>query len=448
MKDSKNDMLDGDIPDTLIRMAIPMFFGMIAIMLFQIVDTYFVGQLGSDQLAAMGFVFPVIFIMHSLVFGIGIGASAVISIAMGKQDMDEVRRLTTHSLILGLFLVILYSTLGMLTIDPLFSALGAEGQVLELITEYMSIWYLGIFLLVIPMLSNSAIRATGDTKTPAIIMSVSAIANVILDPAFIFGFGPIPALGLQGAAIATVISWVITFIASLYVTYFRLDMIRFVIPTIDSLLGSFRQILHVGLPATSANLLGPLTLAALTMFVSEFGVDAVAAWAVVGRIESLTMIGVFAMASALMPFVGQNFGAKNFDRIKRAVDFGFRFTFCWGLITSILIILSAGSIARLFNSDPAVISNIVLWSQIVPLCWAFWGIPHILYFVLNAIKRPMLSAALVLLRFILLMIPLAYIAKELFGLSGVFLGISSSVIISAIISYYLAHKTIYSLKGA
>jgi len=439
LKHSK-DLTEGKIPPAIISLAIPMFLGMLAIMLFQLADTYFLGQLGADELAAMGFIFPVFFAVHSLVFGLGGGATALVSIAYGKKDFDSVRKLTTHSILLGLTVVILISMLGFLTITPLFTALGASGHILDLIEQYVVIYYATVLLLVLPMIANSANRAVGDTKSPAIIMSISAGVNIILDPIFIFGFGPVPPMGMQGAAIATSLAWVITFIASFYIIGVRLKMLELSIPVISQVLDSWKQILHIGAPASAANLVMPISVALITSFVAIYGNEAVAGFGAATRVESLAIIGIFAISASLSPFVGQNFGAKEIERIKQGVNFSFKSAISWGLGVSLIIYFFATPIASLFSQNPQVINSSVLYFTIVPICYWAWGVSMLVYSTLYSLKKPLWAGALIVLRLFIFMVPLAYLGSNFFGLTGLFAGMALAEILGAGASYFLYSK--------
>jgi Na+-driven multidrug efflux pump len=160
----------------------------------------------------------VVTVLGSVAMGLGVGASSVIARAMGEGDHHKVKKLTTNSLTLSLLIVGILIVVGLATIELLFSALGTKPEVLSLVGEYMTIWYTGMIFLVIPMVGNSAIRASGNTLVPSLIMTFAAAVNIGLDPIFIFGWGFIPALGLGGAAIATVIARATTLVASLSCT--------------------------------------------------------------------------------------------------------------------------------------------------------------------------------------------------------------------------------------
>jgi Na+-driven multidrug efflux pump len=198
-----------------------MALGFVALNSYSIADTYFVGQLGTLPLAAMGFTFPVSFAMIAVGLGVGIGTSSVIARLLGTGDRATVQRITTHALMLSVVFGLFLLAVGLATLEPVFRALGADERTLPLITEYMRVYYLGSMFLILPMVGNFAIRATGDAMVPAVILGLSAIINVILDPLLIFGLFGFPRLELQGAAIATVIANAVTVVASVAVLYWR-----------------------------------------------------------------------------------------------------------------------------------------------------------------------------------------------------------------------------------
>ena len=193
-------LTEGPVGRTLLGLALPMIWGMFSIIAFNLTDAYFVGKLGTAPLAAISFTFPVVMTVGSITIGLGVGTCSVLSRAIGEGDHRKVQRLATDSLILSLLVVGFFILVGILTIDPLFEAMGADSETLPLIREYMSIWYFGMMFLVVPMVGNNALRASGDTINPSIIMTVSALINVILDPILIYGLGPFPRLEIKGAA--------------------------------------------------------------------------------------------------------------------------------------------------------------------------------------------------------------------------------------------------------
>ena len=235
MRITPEDILRGPLKSTLYRMTLPMIIGIFVMMAFGAVDTFFIGLMGSEELAAISFTMPVTMIIFNLVIGLSIGASVLVGSAIGKEGMANAARKSTDSLLFSMILVSIVSVAGYFTIDPLFTALGASELTLPYIHDYMDIWYLTIVLMILPMVGNSVIRATGDTKWPSILMMGSGLINALLDPLLIFGIGPFPELGIRGAAIATAISWLAGFGGAFWLLYVREKLILLSLPRLVGL---------------------------------------------------------------------------------------------------------------------------------------------------------------------------------------------------------------------
>ncbi len=440
MPNPKKDLLHGPVGRTILELAGPMLFGLSAVLLLNVVDTFFVGQLGARELAAMSFTFPVAILLMSLTFGLGVGVTASVSRSAGKGDRDRVRQLTTHGLLLANLVVALMAGLGLLTIDPVFRALGASPDMILLIREYMVPWYLGVGFVIIPMVGNSAIRATGNTTTPSLIMALAGLVNLVLDPLLIFGIGPFPRLELRGAALATVISWGISFVVALWVLGRReklLDL-RQLVPA--RILASWQVILRIGMPSVGTQALIPLAVAFLTRMAAEHGPTEVAAYGVGSRVESLGLIGISALTAAIAPFVGQNFGAGRRDRVREALRFCLRACLGYCLVVAVLLALFAVPIARLFNDQPEVIRNITWYLYLIPPSYGLFSLAVLVSSIFNAIHQPIRSSALTLGRLFLLVLPAAMIGSHLGGFPGMLAGVAVANVLAGSIAYRTASR--------
>ena len=428
-------LIEGSVGQQLVKLTIPMIWGVLAITAFSIVDTYFVGQLGTKPLAAMSFTFPVVMTLGSLAMGLGVGTSSVIARAIGEGDRDRVQRLTTDSLTLSLLIVAIFVCLGLFTIEPLFTALGAAPDILPFIRSYMQIWYFGMVFLVIPMVGNSAIRASGNTLVPSIIMIVAAGVNIVLDPFLIMGWGVFPRLEIEGAAIATVISRATTLIAALFFLHYREKMLCFNLPKFQIILASWQKILQIGLPAAATSMITPISIGLITSAIAFYGAEAVAAFGVASRIESFALIVVVALSASLSPFVGQNWGAKKYHRVHRALNLSYLFCLAWGMMMATILAPSASWLASLFNSDPQVIQIATQYLWFVPISYAAAGIIFIASSTFNALGKPIPSMIMTLSRMVVLYIPLAYFGSKLFGINGIFAAASIANLVVGIGAY-------------
>jgi putative MATE family efflux protein len=441
-------LITGDIAPQLFKLTIPMLFGMVGLIIFNLVDTFFVGKLGTDQLAALSFTFPVVLIINSLALGVGVGASAVISRAVGEGDHHKVQRLCTDALSLAFLIVVIFITIGLTTIEPTFRMLGANPKILALIKEYMSIWYFGMIFVMFPMVGNNAIRALGDTKTPGIIMMIAAIANATLDPLLIFGIGPFPRLGIAGAAIATVFGRFITFCAAIYVLAFREKILIFEKVSPAEVLDSWKKILYVGIPTALTRMVIPLAAGIITRLLSGFGKEAVAGYGVASRLEFFALAAVMALASVMGPFVGQNWGAGKFGRVKTGITYSRRFSLIYGGVLFIVLSFLAAPIASLFNKNPEVIRRIVLYLRIVPLAYGFQGIMAISGMILNVLNKPFHASALTIIQMFVIYVPLALLGSKLLGIPGIFGALAISYLIVGVASHFVLKKVIWAKEKA
>lgn len=429
-------LTEGSVGKRLFFMTVPMLMGIFSIMVFNLADTYFVAQLGTEELAAMSFTFPVVMVLAGFALGLGTGAASVVSRAIGRGGRRSVRRFSTDSLTLSLLVVFVFSAAGFFTIGPVFSMLGAEPDLLPLIRQYMSIWYFGMIFLVVPMVGNSVIRATGDTKYPSLIMMTAAGVNIILDPLMIFGLAGFPRLGLAGAALATVVSRALTCAAAILMLHFRERLIDFSPPSPREIIDSWKKIMWVGIPAAATRIMVPVSMGILVRIVSGLGKESIAAFGAGARISSFAMIPIFALSSSLIPVIGQNWGAGLYGRVDRGRLYSSFFSFWWGIVCVGIFLLSAGPIARLFSEDPDVARRIMLYLWIVPLGLGLQGVAVITSSTLNAINKPINSALLVVVRLFVLYVPLTYIGSRLWRLEGLFGGMALANIITGILAVF------------
>ena len=443
---TRPDLLNDPILPTLKTMTIPMIFGMITLMMFNIVDTFFISLLGTEPLAAVSFTFPVTFTVISLAIGLGIGTSAVIAKALGSNKIDEARFDASISLMVGVVLVIVLSSVGYLLIDPIFTLLGAGAQVLPLIHEYMNVWFIGSVFLITPMIGNSVLRASGDTKTPSIVMGGAGLINAVLDPMLIFGFGPVPALGIQGAAIASVVAWSVAVVIILYLLAVKKGLLSLKAGK-QTVTGAIRKILKIGLPAAGANMLTPVAMAVMTALVAHHGPEAVAAFGVGSRIESIASILVLALSMTLPPFVSQNFGAGKLCRVKEAYTGTLKFVMVWQFAIYVLLIAFSGVISQLFGKEQAVIDVIKLFIYTIPLSYGLQGVIILSNSSFNALHKPMNALVLSVIRLFIFYVPFAYIGNEIAGLLGLFIGAAIGNLFTAIVAYKWFMKKLEALSG-
>jgi putative MATE family efflux protein len=377
-------------------------------------------MLGTQELAAISFTFPVTFTVISLNIGLGIGTSAIIAKLLGAGQRDQAKETATGALMLTMVLAIILAIIGVMSIEPIFRMMGADENQLVLIHEYMLVWYGAGMFLAMPMVGNSVLRASGDTKTPSYVMAFGGLINVVLDPLLIFGWGPVPAFGIQGAAIATLISWAVGLFYILYLLAVKRKLIEAKFLNWQQLKRSSGGILKIGLPAAGANMLTPISAGIVTAIVAGYGPEAVAAWGVGGRLESIASIVVLSLSMSLPPFISQNFGANKLERVGQAYSLCVKFVIVWQLIIFAILALLSGVIANIFTNEPKVISTIVLFLLIVPLGYGLQGVTILTNSSFNAMHMPLSAFLLNGMRLFVFFVPFSFIGSYWFDLPGLF----------------------------
>jgi putative MATE family efflux protein len=411
-----------------------MIWAVLAIMVFNATDTFFVAQLGAKPLAAMSFTFPVIMVLTGLGIGLMAGTSSVLARVVGEGDAQLLRRLATDALTLAFIISVLLSVAGILILDGLFTLMGASADVLALIRDYMLIWFAAYTLVLVPMVVIGAVRATGDTKLQARLMMGSAAINLLLDPLLIFGWLGLPRLELQGAALASLIARLLM-LAWGALAIRRLHLFCSPLTSPSTLWRSCKRVLHVGIPAAGTNIIIPVSAGIIVALLAAYGDRAVAGFGAATRIEALTLVAFFALSATIGPFVGQNLGARKPERIIEAIRASALFCLALGAIIAIGLSLLAPYLSRLFSDDPQVVGVTTTYLRIVPWSYGAAGIIMVSNAAFNGIGKPLPAVVISVGRALILYVPLAYAASHFFAVPGIFAAACFSDLLSGIIAY-------------
>lgn len=414
------DLTTGSVSRHLIKLTIPMFLGISSMIVAAMIDMVYVGWLGTRELAAVSFTFPVVMALSTLPMGIGIGAASIIARIVGAGDEARVRRLSADALMLVGVIVVTLAILGYVFVEPLFALLGADESTLPLSVAYMKIWFFGLPAFAVPMVAISTMRAVGNARQPGIIMAVGAGMQVCLAPILIFG---IPSwwegLGFEGAPLGFVISRLATFVYTLYVLS-RLQLLSFAARHWRDLRASWQEILRIGLPAMMANLIGPVSMGVIVAMLADYGHVVVAGFGVASRIESLATMILMALAASTGPFVGQNWGAGNFQRIHRAQTLGYRFSHIWSVVAFAVLAGGGPWIIGWINSDPGVIEATYAYLIMLPITYGFLGVGMVAGSTFIALGKPIPTLILSIARMIVVYVPLALALEIWLGYRGIY----------------------------
>ena len=430
--------IEGDLPRHVWRLSGFMILGFLTMTAAHLVEAVYLGFIGSHALAAVTFAFPVIMALGAATRGIGMGAGAVLARAMGGGDRERAAFLVTHGLTLVLAFNIACAVLLVAFARPLFSLLGADGEVLDLVVAYIDIWSLGFPLFGLSMVGTGLMRSIGDPVFPGYVMTVGSILQAAIGPFLIFGVAGLPALGVEGAAWSFVIARSLSFLLAVYWFCCKERMIRVPgwlrpgpaeKPPALGFLAASRSILHVGIPALAANLIEPLAAAIVTRLLATFGTSVVAGFGAAARIDAVAFMVVIGISSSATPLVGQNWAAGRFDRVDAALALCYRYCLAWGVVAAVILWAGGRWFASLVNSESEVVAAAVSYLYIVPITIGFAGMVNVANGAFNALSRPLPPLLLSLLRIGAFYVPLALLASRWFGYAGVFAALACTNVV-------------------
>ena len=431
LRPATKDFTEGPVHQHLVRLTLFMVLGLVSVLGASLVETIYISRVGTIDLAALGFTFPLAMIFQSVAMGLGIGASSVVARAMGSGQSEKAKKIITHSLVLMMILIVLLIALIYWNTDTIFSFLGANEEASLLAVAYMDIWLLGLPFFTFAMVGSHLMRAIGDPATPAYLMMIGSVLQVLIAPILIFGLLGAPKLGLEGAAWGFLLARLGSLLMYGYIIAIRDKLMIF---SMQGFIASCRDILHVGLPAIASNSIAPLSMALITKLIAGHGVAVIAGFSLAARIEHMILMVLFALANSIAPFIGQNWGAALFDRVQLTLKLANGFVVVWGVIAYTFLYIGAETIVRSINSDPAVVEAATFYLRIVPLAMAFMGFILNATSCFNALGKPLPPLTISILQMIIIYLPLAMLGDYLLGYKGIFIAAAVTIFIVGIIS--------------
>jgi len=424
------------------RQGVPFAIGLVAIFSFEAADMFFIAKLGNTPLAAVSFAMPVIWLIYGIGIGFEAGAASCVSRAVGRKDTGLAKRLTTDTLILGVLAALLLCLVGQVTIDPVFSMLGATPEVMPLVHDYMRVWYWVAPLDMALWISLASIRARGNTLLESKVIMLAALLNLVLDPLLIFGLFGFPEMGIRGAAVATLLSNGVMLLFTLFWLHFRLKVYASPFAPLREIIGSWRHMLHIGIPAMITNAIIPVSNGIVVAMIATYGVNAVAGFGIAMRIEPMFLIPFYALSAVSSPFFGQNFGSGQFERLLEARRIIARFCIGLGLALAIALALIAKPLTGIFSNTESIQTVAVHYLWIVTISYGAHGLVMSVNAAFNGMGNPMPGVVISACRVFFVFLPLAFLGKFLFGLPGLFTATTLSNLLMGVIGFYWVGRTI------
>jgi len=411
----------------LFILAMPMLVGMLMQTLYNIVDTIFIGRLGAEAIAALTFSFPIFFIFIAINSGLGAGMGSRISRFMGEKNQKQAENTAMHGIIIAILLSGIIFIAGMIFLKPLLVLFGATGNVLDLAIDYLSIIFLGVFLILPFAIFANIFTSQGDPKTSMKLMITALGINIILDPILIYVLG----YGVKGAAMATVIAFGLGFLASIYFIKTK-SALQIKLSSFHYSPKILKEIIMVGIPATLMMVTMSVSFMFINKFVSSFGVDYVAAVGISGKLESIVVMPMVALALAMMTLTGMLYGAKEYQLIKKMSLFSMQMIIVISTFVGLILFLFPSLFLRIFTPDPNLLSLGAAYVRVSVFAYPFMGIALISGRIMQGMGQGFPGFVINLIRTLLVSIPIAYVFIFVLGYGYLFIPIS--MIIGGIVS--------------
>jgi len=426
------DLTEGSIVRNIWHLSWPIMIGNLLQNAFNIVDMIFVGRLGPSAIAAVGMSGIILGILFVAIFGIHMGTVALVARAIGAKRKSEAENVAMQSLILGLFCYVAIAVIGHPLAPYILEMLGASEDVIPQGVGYMRVMFLGSFTMILSITLASVLRAAGDAITPLIILAVSTVVNICLDPLLIFGYWGLPELGVAGSAVATVIARGVGVGIFLWIFHRGRAIVHLSVANAKVDFSTMQRIVRIGVFSSIQAILRNVSGLILTRLVAIYSTYAVAAYVVGMRLQMIVLMPGFGFATAVATLVGQNLGAEKPQRAARTAWITVALGAGIMVFLGIVYIAFSRSIIGVFNDHPEVMKTGVVYLRIIASTFGFIGLAIILGRALNGAGdtvSPMVMTAIGLLGF---RIGLSLILAQKMALMGIWFGIASSSIIQGL----------------
>lgn len=439
LRGEQNDFSTGSVNRALVLLAVPMMLEMAMESIFSLVDTFFVGQIGNEALNTIGYTEVVLTLVYSLAIGLSVAPMAMVARFIGEQKPEDAARAARQALWLGIAISIVIGGFGLYYAENILRSVGASDAVIKEGLNYTRLMFGGNIVIMLLFLLNGVFRGAGEANRAMQVLWVANGINIVLDPLFIFGFGPIPAMGVTGAAVATNIGRGVGVLLQLYILFGGKSVV-------DLSGGRFRfewsmmkRILNVATTGAFQYLVASASWIFLMRIVSKSGEAAVAGYVVGIRLIIFTLLPAWGLANATATFIGQNLGAKQPDRAETAVWKAMKLISIYILVVSVIYLLFTPQLIGAFIDDPAAISHGITALRIFGAGYLLFGFGMVFSQAFNGAGDTRTPSLINFICFWMIEIPTGYYLGLHLGYGVA--GVCAAVIIAegtlSIIAYFL-----------
>lgn len=446
----ENKMGTMPMPKLMITMSLPIMISMLVQALYNIVDSMFVARLSQDALAAVSLCYPVQTIMIAIACGTGVGFNTLLSRCLGERNTDKANQVVLHGLMIALVNWLLFVVLGFLLARPFLMLFSGQKNVIDMGVVYLQICNTLSFGIFIQITYERILQASGQPVYNMIMQGIGALVNIILDPIFIFGYFGIPAMGVAGAALATVLGQIIAMLLGIWIVQKKAQSIQIHIRSFSLDFSILKQIYKNGFPA----ILMQSIMSFMTVFMNQilvpFSLLAVNVFSIYYKLQQFVFMAVLGMTNALVPILAYNYGAKAYSRIQQAIRISLELSIVIMAVGTLIFQIFPSQLLLLFDANVSMMEMGIPALRIISFSFVFAGISMVLGSVFQALGHPNTSLWITLLRQLVVLVPLTYVFASIFGLNICWLSFVLTEILCAILSLvalrYVDQKTIQPLK--
>ncbi|MEM9919384.1 MAG: MATE family efflux transporter [Bacteroidota bacterium] len=438
----EKEFTKGSIRRAIFMLSVPMILEMIMESLFAVVDIYFVGQISTDAVATVGVTESVITLVYAMAIGISMAATAMVGRRIGENDREGAAVAAVQAIILGIGVSIVLGTLGFLYAEEMLRLMGLNEQLIAENASYTRIIFSTNIAITLLFLLNAVFRGAGDASLAMWALWIANGLNMILDPLFIFGYGPFPEMGIAGAAIATSIGRGVGVAFQLFILFRGMSIIRIMRRHLKIQWNIIKRLFEVSLGGAGQHVIASASWIFLMRIIAIFGEDVLAGYTIAIRVIIFCILPSWGMSNATATLVGQNLGAKQPERAEKSVWLAAFYNVTFLLSLSICIFIFAPSVIALFTSDAQVIESGILCLRIICAGYIFFAYGMVVSQAFNGAGDTATPTWMNFICFWVLETPLAYLFAVVldWGPSGVYWSIAISESALAFIAVYLFRK--------
>jgi len=441
-KELDYDYTTGSIRKAIFLLAIPMILEMAMESMFAVVDMFFVSRVSVNAVATIGLTESVITLIYALAIGLSMAATATVARRVGEKEYPRAIRAAAQAIILGVIIALVTGVLGIIFPREILQLMGGEPDLVEEGYGYTRVLIGGNVTIMLLFLINAIFRGAGNARVAMRALWLSNGLNIILDPMFIFGLGPIPAMGVEGAAVATTIGRGTAVLYQLYILFGNRLLIKMTLADLKIHWETTRKLLKISAGGIAQFLIGTSSWVFLMRIMSEFGSEVLAGYTISIRIIMFTILPAWGLGNAAATLVGQNLGAKQPERAEKSAWQTARYNMYFMLAVSVLYLLFAEATVRLFSDQPEVIHYGALSLRIISAGYLFYAYGLVLSQAFNGAGDTRTPTLINFIGFWLFQIPFAYLTALYlnWGPVGVFLAIAFSETLLAILCIIIFRK--------